>query len=84
MAGLRLSSGIYGGVSSVTAPQYGSDSSYMSGMGAANTQAFAGVATNPVPTFGSVVSPANAFGLATWLGIGAVVALVALRNSLPN
>jgi hypothetical protein len=84
MAGLRLSSGIYGGVSSTTAPQYGSDTSYMSGMGAANTQAFAGVATNPIPTLGSVVSPANAFGLATWLGVGAIVALIALRNSLPN
>jgi hypothetical protein len=56
----------------------------MSGMGAANTQAFAGVATNPIPTLGSVISPTNSFGLAMWLGIGAVVALVALRNSLPN
>jgi hypothetical protein len=84
MAGLNLSSGIYGGVSSVTAPQYGSNMSYNSGMGAANSQAFAGVATNPVSGSGSALSPANAFGLATWLGIGAVVALVALRNSLPN
>ena len=52
-------------------------------MGAAGA-AFAGPATNPVPTMGQALSPTNAFGMATWLGIGAIAGLVYLRNTLPN
>jgi len=82
MAGLYLQGGL-SGATNTTAPQYGSAQSYMSGMGAAGA-AFAGPATNPVPTMGQALSPTNAFGMATWLGIGAIAGLVYLRNTLPN
>jgi hypothetical protein len=83
MAGLNLYAGGFGGVGSAQAPQYGSAQSYSSGMSAGNA-AFAGPSTNPVPTMGQAISPTHGFGLAVWLGIGAVAGLVVLRNSLPN
>lgn len=82
MAGLYLSGGL-SGATNTTAPQYGSSQSYMSGMSAAGA-AFAGPSTNPIPTMGQALSPSNGFGLATWLGVGAIAGLIYLRNSLPN
>jgi hypothetical protein len=86
MAGLKLSGGLsggLGGVQSTQAPQYGSSNSYGSGLGATGA-AFAGPSTTP--TFGGaqMTSPTNGFGLAFWIGTGAVVALVMVRRSLPN
>jgi hypothetical protein len=82
MAGLYLSGGL-SGATNTTAPQYGSAQSYMSGMSAAGA-AFAGPTTNPVPTMGQSFSPTHGFGLATWVGVGAIAGLICLRNSLPN
>jgi len=82
MAGLYLQGGL-SGAAQTAAPQYGSSTSYMSGMGASGS-AFAGPSTNPVPTLGQAVSPTHGFGLAVWLGIGAIAGLFVLRNSLPN
>lgn len=84
MAGLNLSVGAgLGGTQPTQAPQYGSSQSYMSGMGATGA-AFAGPSTNPIPTLGQAISPTYGFGLAVWLGIGAIAGLFVLRNSLPN
>ena len=83
MAGLKLYAGGFGGVQNTTAPQYGSASSYSSGM-SATSAAFAGPATNPVPTMGQTLSPKEGFGLSLYIGMGAIVGLILLRNSLPN
>jgi len=65
MAGLYLQGGL-SGAAQTAAPQYGSSTSYMSGMGASGS-AFAGPSTNPVPTLGQAVSPTHGFGLAVWV-----------------
>ena len=83
MAGLKLYAGGFGGTQPTGSPQYGSAASYNSGM-SATSAAFAGASTNPTPTFGQTISPKNGFGLAVWMGVGAIVLLTALRSSLPN
>jgi len=83
MGGLNLYAGGFGGVQGTAAPQYGSAKSYSSGNGATGA-AFAGPSTNVTPTLGETISPTHGFGLAVWLGIGAIAGLVVLRNSLPN
>ena len=72
MAGLKLYAGGFGGTQPTN-----------SGM-SATSAAFAGASTNPTPTFGQATSPKNGFGLAVWMGVGAIVLLTALRSSLPN
>ena len=82
MAGLNLSVGL-GGARNGGQPQYGSQASYQSGLGATSA-AFAGPSTTQTPTNAQALSPMNGFGLSTWLGMGAIIGLILLRNSLPN
>ena len=82
MAGLNLSVGGFGGVKSTTAPQYGSSSSYASGT-TASSAAFSPGMTTPTMS-NNQVSMKTPTGMATWIGVAAIVGLVALRHSLPN
>lgn len=83
MAGLNLYAGGFGGVKGTTAPQYGSAQSYDNGV-SAQSAAFGGPFTTPTFSNGQMVSPKHGFGLAVWIGVGAIVGLAALRSSLPN
>ena len=83
MAGLNLSVGGFGGVKSTTAPQYGSSSSYASGV-TASSAAFGPGMTTPTYTGSETMSMKTPVGMATYIGIVAIAALVVLRNSLPN
>jgi len=83
VAGLNLSVGGFGGVKSTTAPQYGSQASYSNGT-TASSAAFGGGMTTPTYSASDMISPTHPTGLAMWIGVAAVVALVVLRNSLPN
>jgi len=83
MAGLNLNVGGFGGVKSTTAPQYGSSSSYASGT-SASSAAFSPGMTTPTYTGAQSMSMNTPTGMATWIGVAAIVALVVLRNSLPN
>jgi len=82
MAGLNLSVGL-GGARNGGQPQYGSQASYQSGLGASSA-AFAGPSTTQTPSISQQLSPTHGFGLSTWLGMGAIIALILVRNSLPN
>ena len=83
MSGLNLYAGGFGGVKGATAPQYGSSQSYASGA-SASSSAFGGPFTTPTLSTGQVLAPNSGFGLAVWIGVGAIVALVVVRSSLPN
>ena len=80
MAGLNLRAGGYGGVNSANSPLYGQPSSYDSVAQAA----FGPGVSVPMTSNASALSPSSGFGLATWVGIAAVIGLVAIRYSLPN
>lgn len=76
MAGLSLN---MGGVVSAPQPTYGSPSSYAP---TATQAAFGPGATVSAP--GSMISPSDPVGMALYVGIAAVVALVLIRRTLPN
>ena len=78
MAGLNLSMGM-GGVGSTPAPTYSN-----AGSPSVMSAAFGPGATSPVETKKMGLHPSTPTGLSVWVGIGAVVALVAIRQSLPN
>ena len=80
MAGLNLNVGGFGGVNSINTPQYGTAQSYDS----VTQAAFGPGVSMPTQSGASALNPAHGFGLATWVGIAAVAALVAIRYSLPN
>jgi hypothetical protein len=82
MAGLNLSVGL-GGARNGGQPQYGTQASYQSGLGATSA-AFAGPSTTSTPTTGQAISPMHGFGLSAWIGIAAIIGLILVRNSLPN
>jgi len=83
MAGLNLYAGGFGGVRSTPQPQYGSAASYSSGA-SATSAAFAGPSTTPTASTAQIISPKNGFGLAVWMGVGAIGLLALIRSSLPN
>lgn len=80
MGGLSLPVGGFGGV------RKGGFSDSAPGMGPASYQqaAFGPSYTAQAPTTGSIVSPNDGFGIALWLGVAAIVALVCVRQSLPG
>jgi len=82
MAGLYLQGG-FGGTAPAMAAQYGSSKSYTSGV-SATIAAFGGDFTTPTMSTGQAISPTHSFGLAVWLGIGAITGLYLIRRSLPN
>jgi hypothetical protein len=79
MAGLNLQMGGYSGASSSAAPSWGAPQSYDS----ISAAAFGPGATSSPASSASALNPMGPFGLATWVGIAAVVGLVAIRYSLP-
>lgn len=76
MAGLNLS---MGGVTSAPQANYGTSSSYAPTV----TQAAFGQGAT-VDGGGSALSPMQPVGLAVYVGVAAVLALVLIRRSLPN
>jgi len=81
MPGLNLSANNYSGVYQTAAPSYGSASSYASG---ASPAAFNVVGTQAVPNSMSTLHPSKPAGLAFYMGVAAIGALVFIRYSLPN
>ena len=81
MAGLKLNVGGFGGVGTTASPQMGSQSSYDS----VTSQAFGpGATTGPSGGIASNLNPTDPTGLAFWVGVASVVALVVIRHSLPG
>ena len=78
MAGLNLQMGI-GGVGSTPAPTYQN-----AGSPTVMQAAFGPGGTAPVENTKMGLNPSTPTGLATYVGIGAVIALVLIRRSLPN
>ena len=81
--GLSLRVGGFGGVQGTSGPSYGSASSYGSGMSATQA-AFGPSVTSSSPNASAILAPNDGFGLAFWLGVGAIAALVFIRYSLPK
>jgi len=79
MAGLSLSTG-FGGVSYGAQPSYGTQASYNS----VTQAAFGPGATVEAPGTAQLLHPSTPIGLATYVGVAAVVLLVCVRRSLPN
>ena len=78
MAGLNLSVGGFGGVASAPQSMYGSQESYDT----VTSAAFGPGSTVVAP--GHPMTSMHGMSIATWVGLAAVAALVALRYSLPN
>lgn len=79
MASLSLSSGIRGRFRASAANATEDPST-----GSVNYAAFSPGATQAMETGPSSVSPTHAFGLTLWVGVGALVLLVVVRQSLPR
>ena len=81
MSGLKLMGGLSMSGTSSTAPaQYGTGQSYDS----VSAAAFGPGVTAPAENVTSALHPAGPTGMAFWVGVASVVALVAIRYSLPN
>lgn len=81
MAGLSMSIGGFGSGATPNAPAaYGTQQSYDT----VTAAAFGPGMTVPVDTAGQALHPATPTGLAMWVGVAAVAALVFIRYSLPN
>ena len=83
MAGLNLNVGGfggYGGVSTTPSASWGSSTSYEN----VSSAAFGPGVTVEGPSASSVLAPNDPFGVAFWLGVASVAALVFIRYSLPN
>jgi hypothetical protein len=80
MAGLALRVGGFGGVGSTSTPQWGTTQSYDT----VTAQAFGPGATVSGPSNASALAPNNGFGVALWVGVASVCALVLIRHSLPG
>ena len=78
MAGLNLNMNM-GGVGATAPPTYGN-----AGTSSVMAAAFGPGATSPVESQKGGLHPSTPVGLSTIVGIGAVVALVAIRQSLPK
>lgn len=79
MAGLSLKVGGFGGVGSTADPVSGTEQNYNT----VTAAAFGPGSTVAMPSTGQALSPADGCGLAFWVGVAAVVALVVIRHSLP-
>ena len=78
MAGLNLNMNM-GGVGATAPPTYGN-----AGTSSVMAAAFGPGATSPVESQKGGLHPSTPVGLSTMVGIGAVIALVAIRQSLPQ
>lgn len=77
MAGLSLRTGV-NGVNPSAPPNYSPN-----GIPSVMSAAFGPGATVPMETKGQL-RPTTPVGMSVWVGIGAVIALVLVRQSLPN
>jgi hypothetical protein len=80
VAGLNLGVGGFGGVGSTASPQYGTANSYAN----VTQAAFGPGMSAPVTPPSQTLFPNDPFGIAVWVGIGAVALLVLIRHSLPR
>ena len=69
----------FGPIRAISSPSYGSAESYGAGV---TSGAFGDGLTTP--SSGKGMSPKHAVGLAFWIGVGSVAALIWVRYSLPN
>lgn len=85
MAGLNLGIGGrvggFAGVSPTSAPSYGSTASYAEVGAGVASGAFGPDVTTSAPRG---MSPKNPVGMAFWIGVASVAALVIIRSTLPN
>jgi hypothetical protein len=85
MAGLNLKMGVSNGTSAMSGVQPAKAPTYNNaGTGSVMAAAFGPGSTVPVEKQKAALSPSTPTGLTLWVGIFAVVALVAIRQSLPN
>jgi len=80
MGGLSLRVGGFGGVRSSSSPKWGQGT----GPSSVTQAAFGPGYTAPAPSGGSVLAPNDGFGVAFWMGVGAIAALCFIRYSLPG
>jgi hypothetical protein len=81
MPGLKLNVGGFGGVGTTASPNMGTQSSYDS----VTSQAFGpGATTASTGGIANNLAPTDPVGLAFWVGVLSVVALVVIRHSLPG
>lgn len=78
MAGLNLKMGLSGAMPTAD-PTYSN-----AGMPSVTSAAFGPGATMPTDSGTKDLGPGKPTGMALWVGVAAVVALVAIRHSLPN
>lgn len=78
MAGLSLRTGM-NGVNPSAPPSYAPN-----GTASVMAAAFGPGVTVPTEDVGGRLRPGTPVGLSVWVGIGAVIALVLVRQSLPN
>jgi len=74
--GLSLRVGGFGGVQGTSVPSSGAMS--------ATQAAFGPSVTSSAPSGGAILAPNDGLGLAFWLGVAAIGALVFIRYSLPK
>ena len=79
MAGLNLRVGGFGGVSTTDAPTYGTAASYDN----VTAAAFGPGSTVQVDGM-NALTPSQPVGMAVFVGVAAIAALVFIRYSLPN
>jgi hypothetical protein len=81
VAGLSMKmGGGFGGVSTTDPSSYGTQQSYDT----VTAAAFGPGVTVPVDSAGQAMHPGSPVGMAMWVGVAAVAALVFIRYSLPN
>lgn len=80
MSGLSLKMTALGGVSAVSPPAMGTSDSYNT----VTAAAFGPGVTAQPESAASCLTPNDGFGVAFWVGVAAVVALVVIRQSLPG
>jgi hypothetical protein len=80
MSGLSLPIGGYGGVGTGSQPSMGSQAGYDT----VTSAAFGPGVTLNAPGNAETLKPNDGFGIAVWTGIGAIIALLVIRHSLPR
>lgn len=83
MAGLDFKMRGYGGVKASTAPSWGAAASYQAPVTPTQAAFGPGVST-PTPSATDILCPNDGFGVAVWVGVACIGALVFIRYSLPK
>jgi hypothetical protein len=78
--GLSLRVGGFGGVGTTAPPEWSTPQNVAS----VTSAAFGPGATVQTPSASQALTPTDGFGLAFWVGVGAIAALVIIRHSLPG